>query len=316
MLLGQKVSFRDLERSMAEGITAISVRGYRSLAVECMVEVHPLTILTGPNGSGKSSIMEPLMMMKQTLEASFDPGPLQIFGPNIRSSRQEFSRQDQFLFRRCHAGSFTVRLEYGFGASTLEETFAFRPGIQDITIEKAVYTDMGEVTTLCKDMTHDHLASFMPRWQEENRRILEDNLGRPVQWTVARERCFLLPKAVSGSQGEDQHFSFSLPSEPFDLALRRLIHVPALRGREDRPRRAVLSDQFFPGNAEAQAALARVMAEAAGRGARIIVETHSGSLIDGVRALVAGGMLATEMTRLCHFKKMGDGTSKVISSSP
>jgi len=77
---------------MAEGITRISVKGFKSLAEECSIEVRPLTILAGANSSGKSSIMQPLLMMKQTLEASYDPGALLIAGPNVL-----FTSTEQFL---------------------------------------------------------------------------------------------------------------------------------------------------------------------------------------------------------------------------
>ena len=67
-----------------EGITAISVRGFKSLAKESRIEIRPLTILAGANSSGKSSIMQPLLLLKQTLEASYDPGPLLLNGPNAK----------------------------------------------------------------------------------------------------------------------------------------------------------------------------------------------------------------------------------------
>ena len=49
-----------------KGITRITVRGYKSLWEECSIEIRPLTILAGANSSGKSSIMQPLLMLKQT----------------------------------------------------------------------------------------------------------------------------------------------------------------------------------------------------------------------------------------------------------
>lgn len=75
-----------------KGITAISVSGFKSLARECSIEVRPLTILAGVNSSGKSSIMQPLLMMKQTLDEIYDPGDLEINGPNVR-----FTKIDQLL---------------------------------------------------------------------------------------------------------------------------------------------------------------------------------------------------------------------------
>ena len=60
----------DQNNSPEIGITRISVSGYKSLAEECSIEIAPLTILSGANSSGKSSIMQPLLLMKQTLEST------------------------------------------------------------------------------------------------------------------------------------------------------------------------------------------------------------------------------------------------------
>jgi hypothetical protein len=70
---------------MADGITRIAVEGFKSIVNRQEIEIAPLTILAGANSSGKSSIMQPLLMLKQTLEAQYDPGPLLIYGPNVSS---------------------------------------------------------------------------------------------------------------------------------------------------------------------------------------------------------------------------------------
>src|SRR5438477_4196136 len=75
-----------------DGITRISVAGFKSIVEEQSIEVRPLTILAGANSSGKSSIMQPLLLLKQTLEASYDPGALRLDGPNVR-----FTSAEQFL---------------------------------------------------------------------------------------------------------------------------------------------------------------------------------------------------------------------------
>ena len=59
------------KKDPVQGITGISVRGYKSLYEECSVEIRPLTIIAGANSSGKSSIMQPLLLLKQTLEATY-----------------------------------------------------------------------------------------------------------------------------------------------------------------------------------------------------------------------------------------------------
>ena len=64
-----KQSSRSTKRKEMQGITKISVCGYKSIKDECTIDIYPLTILAGANSSGKSSIIQPLLLMKQTLEA-------------------------------------------------------------------------------------------------------------------------------------------------------------------------------------------------------------------------------------------------------
>lgn len=65
-------------------ITTLSVGGFKSILDEHTIEVRPLTLLAGANSSGKSSMMQPLLLLKQPLEAQYDPGPLLLDGPNAK----------------------------------------------------------------------------------------------------------------------------------------------------------------------------------------------------------------------------------------
>lgn len=51
------------------GIIKISVSGYKSIYQEQTIEIAPLTLLAGANSSGKYSLLQPLLLLKQTLEA-------------------------------------------------------------------------------------------------------------------------------------------------------------------------------------------------------------------------------------------------------
>src|SRR5258708_55879 len=85
------------ERSVKElprAITQIKVTGFKSIADEAKIETRPLTILAGANSSGKSSMMQPLLLLKQTLEASYDPGSIMLNGPLVK-----FTSADQVLSR-------------------------------------------------------------------------------------------------------------------------------------------------------------------------------------------------------------------------
>ena len=67
-------------------ISRIAVRGFKPFHTKQEIRLRPLTILAGSNSSGKSSMMQPLLLLKQTLEAPYDPGPLLIRGPNVEFS--------------------------------------------------------------------------------------------------------------------------------------------------------------------------------------------------------------------------------------
>ena len=77
------------------GINRISVTGFKSLATKTDLEIRPLTVLAGANSSGKSSFMQPLLLMKQTLESDFEAaGPFLLSGPYV-----QYSETNQFLSR-------------------------------------------------------------------------------------------------------------------------------------------------------------------------------------------------------------------------
>ena len=84
-----------------QGITEIAVQGFKSLYEESRIEIRPLTILAGANSSGKSSIMQPLLLMKQTLEAVYDPGTLLINGLNVK-----FTSGDQLFSKMISSNDF------------------------------------------------------------------------------------------------------------------------------------------------------------------------------------------------------------------
>jgi predicted ATPase len=70
-------------------IEEIRVQGYKSL-VDATLHVRPLTLLAGTNSSGKSSIMQPLLLIKQTMEAPYQPaGALVLDGAHVQAETAE-----------------------------------------------------------------------------------------------------------------------------------------------------------------------------------------------------------------------------------
>src|SRR5216684_1108676 len=157
---------------MADGITKIAVEGFKSIAKRQEIEIAPLTILAGANSSGKSSIMQPLLLLKQTLEATYDPGPLKIDGPNVR-----FTSSDQFLSKRQSELRIEIfAREEKFFDVTLAKGLG--PGLE---IKKETRMFHGVPITLSPDMTPASL------WQAVGRAF-----GVPeYSLYMARNRFFL-----------------------------------------------------------------------------------------------------------------------------
>ena len=148
---------------MAEGITRITVKGFKSIADECSIEIRPLTILAGANSSGKSSIMQPILMMKQTLEAPYDPGPLLIDGPNVR-----FTSAEQFLSQLDGEvmGKFSMGLEVESSIS-FNETFINKPQA-GMEIAEISYKNEVNITILRPDMARGEIMAAYPRWARQS----------------------------------------------------------------------------------------------------------------------------------------------------
>src|SRR4051812_8769013 len=96
------------DEPVVPALSRITVAGFKSIGPERSIEIRPLTLLAGANSSGKSSIMQPLLLLKQTLEAPYDPGALLLNGPNIK-----FTNVEQMLSRHeghTQSGRFSVGL--------------------------------------------------------------------------------------------------------------------------------------------------------------------------------------------------------------
>src|SRR5947209_4940947 len=94
MQMAKATKTRRAKAAKLGAISEIRVAGFKSISEEQGIEIGPLTILAGANSSGKSSIMQPLLLLKQTLEAPYDAGPIMLNGPNVK-----FTSADQLLSR-------------------------------------------------------------------------------------------------------------------------------------------------------------------------------------------------------------------------
>lgn len=396
------------------GITEIAVQGFKSLYDERRIEVRPLTILAGANNSGKSSIMQPLLMMKQTLDATYDPGPLKLDGPNVY-----FTSAEQFLSWprsvsvpiRLDGTTFTVGLTVQ-GGECIKISFEYQQGrgidLFEIRTSRWPHFPLHPGMELAGDDISEEVRSSVPKMF---------GIVELTKITTFRNRCFLgINEYFGNAYAIDRN-----PYTPFDKCVGELfIHVPALRDTprayqpagfdlqhrtqyegtfehyvasvieswqdtQDRrleelgralkklnltwkiearrlndveielraarlPKRQIneredlvnIADMgvgvsqvlpvlvalltAVPGqlvylehperdlHPRAQVALAQLLADAARRGVRVVVETHSSLLLLGVQTLVSEGKLPPDQVALHWFERGDDGATTVTSA--
>jgi hypothetical protein len=397
-------------------IVAVSVAGYKSIGEETTVAIQPLTILAGANSSGKSSIMQPLLLLKQTMEAPYDPGALLLNGPNVR-----FTSADQMLFRstkRPQVNDLSVGFHLG-EHSPITLKFHREPGKR---------LDLGSITIT----EANRAVAISPLVQStELIRLSLKEMGFPIdvntnttnlfeerfRCELVRERCFFRAQFYVELNGKWSPGVSHLIGAEVGPILQGLMHLPGLRGNPERSYPVTSVGRDFPGTFEkyvasvvaqwaaegsenldqlgrdlrglgltwkatatavddtqvelkigrmpqparggahdlvniadvgfgvsqtlpvvvallaaragqlvyveqpeihlhprAQVAMARLLANAANRGVRVVAETHSSLLLLGVQSLVAEGALSPDKVKLHWFQRNSEGVTEVRSA--
>jgi predicted ATPase len=233
----------------------LSVEGYKAVRHKRELRVAPLTVISGVNSSGKSSFMQPFLLMKQTLDSAFDPGPLLLYGANVKVTEYQ-----QILSRGKAkadvADSFSVGLRQGTHSREVRfQTDA--SGSLRIGLDASNDGDDSGVTSLSDPPTAAQKKKLGPLAEERVAsiaRILPDLDKTKIEWSVSarRNRCFLEPW-VHLSDG-NANYRLPIPRSSHDDdwvdLLRGIIHVPGLRGNPERsyPRSAV--GDTWPGTFE------------------------------------------------------------------
>jgi hypothetical protein len=234
---------------MAEprAIEAITLKGFKSFADEQQLAIRPLTLLAGANSSGKSSALQPLLLLKQTLEAPYDPGALLLDGPHV-----QFTAADQVLTQvggKAPSEELEIFLDAG-PYRRLRERFR-RNDKNGLDLAETVFTT-GRVK---RDRGRARDVVLRPETQgkELGDLFVAGDLasyfrGKKATWGVRRDRCFFRV-AVDVSQGERESFDFPPLREIDDFAelLLSILHIPGLRGNPVRTYRATAVAKTFVG---------------------------------------------------------------------
>lgn len=225
-------------------LVGLSVEGFKSIGTRRLLELRGLNVLAGANSAGKSSFAQPLLLLKQTIEASYDPGPLLIDGPNVK-----FSELKQiFSTIKGHGKEFTVAL-HADGGRTLEATFGVSDKRLVLIGNKHVWTSGGKSSELILTDLVDAAAlkEIAKRSGFPKTAPFEDS----VPSVVRRGPFYRLQLQIQGTQ-------FGFPASPVDgLGAEigsNIIHVPGLRGNPERSYKRTAVEAYFPGTLDSYVA--------------------------------------------------------------
>jgi hypothetical protein len=162
--------------------------------------------------------MHPLLMLNQTLDATFDPGPLLINGPNVK-----FTSTSQFLSKVGSNKNGILTIE--IAAGELYYSIKFIKGQSEIELEQAS-TIQGQIRTFRPVMSEVEIRGELPNPHFEGK------------LTILSDR-FLLNAGVAGG--------VPITSQWVESFLRKMIHVPGLRGNPSRTYQVAAVGSSFPG---------------------------------------------------------------------
>jgi len=241
------------------GISRIAVTGFKSLSVKTDVEIRPLTVLAGANSSGKSSLMQPLLLMKQTLESEFDQaGPFLLSGPYV-----QFTETKQFLSR---AGILNDRqkaltFEFSFNEGmTAGMTYSMEPEA-GLSVAETWGSNAAKQSDwrLNKKLTEDELSAMLLRLGSVPQLMADAGLTE----SSVRDAGFYQAIVYSVPDSSDykgmsmMRRELYYMQENFELntQIGRLIYVSGVRGGQSRKNllAEIAGHGFFPGSFESYA---------------------------------------------------------------
>lgn len=228
----------------------LEVEGYKSITTAQRLHLGKVSLLAGPNSSGKSSLLQPLLLIKQTLECSYDPGSLLLSGPNISVDaasdllpRGSSTKRTGFRVRLQMSGGDWNEVEYQVhqrGGFEVKKTAGYvgtgSPDAKNLSFDLSKKTSDEAMRRICRELIPKRFLDSLKDWRAE----------------VERDRCFLTMVIRAGGPEleQDGNVRFSPPlnfSGPLRTLALGLLHLPGLRGNPERLYPVSGTGEEFPG---------------------------------------------------------------------
>lgn len=169
-------------------LTKLRIQNFKCFQDTGQLDIRPLTFLVGPNSSGKSSILQMLLMLRQTAQSTDYQSPLVTSGPFI-----ELGAFPDFVFRHQLDRQLDVDTQWSpvvtpqgvtFGPTGIRTAFRYDRPTTQIRLAESAFTSgdsYGQSVREAPDGTH---RGEMWAVKDGERRVAGPRTITPVLWFV------------------------------------------------------------------------------------------------------------------------------------
>lgn len=177
--------------------------------------------------------MQPLLLLKQTLEAAYDPGPLLLDGANVR-----FTRARQLFYRDGEAFELGIDTTNNLG---LRLRFTRQKKQSGLQLAQTDYRRQRQIYSLTPNMKSEEVEELIKSLERPEMRQPSLPGFEAESFRIVRNRCFLETFPTIAMSGIRYTFAEIVQS---------MIHLPGLRGNPERTYPVSAVGITFPGTFE------------------------------------------------------------------
>lgn len=233
-------------------INEITVSGFKSIRSKQTLRIRKLTIISGANSSGKSSMLQPLLIIKQSLESPYDPGTLRILGVNAKfQSGEELLTKSGAKKKKGSEETFPEgKGNFTVGIKTDKEevncTYGWKPKAGFTLVKLSHQTkDEGIAQEYMLGLSKEKVQILGRKRFNDIFQHFPEKIHSQLQFEISRDRTFL---KVIGRLGKDvNEFLRFNPADNIARAIKNIIHLPGLRGNPERTYPVTSIGDSYPG---------------------------------------------------------------------
>lgn len=213
----------------------IYIENYKSIVEKQYIEANGLSIISGTNSSGKSSFMQPLLIIKQTIENNTDGKSLIINGENVN-----LTEHNQLLPLGTKYKSFSITIEEELGKTPECATSTFKYTKKTgFTCIRSTQRINGKSVTLKPDMTAIAIKRQTNKINANHElpknilKILMDD-KELTPFISQHESSLSINFKFTENSSQFLDGGFYNPSKKITDFCRNMIHIPGIRSNPER----------------------------------------------------------------------------------